>query len=123
MTSLSLIGLLCAYFITILTVLDKRVRRKEPFPDAHLPLSGGVATAINVAALCFLSLVIVLMFFPAQPHPTGAEMNWTVVLLPGIMLLSGAYYWARASKVYKGPIVLVRKTGRDDIVLAEGFGG
>lgn len=112
MTSLSLIGLLCAYWITILTVLDKRVRRKdEPFPDAHLPLSDTVATAVNVAALCFLSLVIVMMFFPAQPRPSPQEMNWTVVLLPGIMLVSGVYYWGWARKVYKGPIMLVRKNG------------
>jgi len=48
---------------------------------------------IAVIAVTFMSLMIVVFLFPSAPNPTVAEMNYAVVVLGGVIILSLIYYY------------------------------
>ena len=64
---------------------------------------------INILALLFLVLSFLMVCFPPARDPTLQSMNWSIVILAGVLLLSGIYYWARARRKYKGPVKLVKQ--------------
>ena len=106
-------GLTTAYFITIFVVMKKRIMREGEFPQAHLHFSDLTLNIINGIALCTLAFLNVLMYFPSAPHPTAESMNWTVVILPGIVLLATAYFYLYAKREYLGPITLVKRSDQE----------
>jgi choline transport protein len=107
-TSLGLGALLSSYIICIGCLFLRRLRGQKllsrRFSLGHV---GGFL--INGFALCFLILVLVLCFFPAEPHPSPKEMNWAAVIYGGAALLILAYFAAQGRKSYKGPVEYVRK--------------
>jgi hypothetical protein len=40
-----------------------------------------------------MSLMTIVLFFPTTPEKTVAEMNYTVVVLGGVMVLSLVWYY------------------------------
>ena len=64
---------------------------------------------VNVIALLTLAIVSVILFFPGSPNPAAASMNWTIVLLPAVIILLTAYFYLHARHDYKGPVALVNK--------------
>jgi choline transport protein len=108
-TSSNLAVLLMAYLICICVLVDARIRAPSAddidMDDRHFPLPMWMVWIANVVAIAFLVLVIVMLAFPAAPHPTAASMNWTCVLLPVMVVFAlGWYYLLGGKKNYVGPV-------------------
>lgn len=106
-TSLGVNALLSSYIISISCVALKRWR-KEPLLPRRFDL-GRYGFAINMFSVGFLILVWVMCFFPASPHPTSAEMNWSVMIYGVVVIFALVYYAIQDRKVYAGPVEYIRK--------------
>ncbi|KAM9933437.1 hypothetical protein OXX80_006941 [Metschnikowia pulcherrima] len=62
----------------------------------------------------FVVYTIVMVMFPTDTNPNKDTMNYTVVLTPGVWILSAVYYYVYARKYYHGPAKTVEE---------EDFGG
>ncbi|KAF2098206.1 amino acid transporter [Rhizodiscina lignyota] len=130
--SLTITGFYGSYFLPCALLLYHRIKGHimpygtEPDPDlqpkiSHSPAEVQVAQArliwgpwsvpgilgtINNAYACvYMIFVIFWSVWPPQTPVTASTMNYSVVVTGGVMILSGIWYFVRARKVYKGPIV------------------
>lgn len=108
----SIVGLLSgsgavSYFISIACVFTKRLRGEE-LPVGRWSL-GKLAIAVNAFALCYLVIMIVISFFPLFAEVTVTTMNYSVVMFGGVTLLAILYYFVWGRRVYRGPVVHIRK--------------
>lgn len=51
----------------------------------------------------FIVYTVVMVMFPTNRNPDKDLMNYTCVITPGVWILSLAYYWVYAHKIYHGP--------------------
>lgn len=86
-SSVSATGLFTSYFAVIGTVLARKLRR-QPFSPSMFEVPRGSGIAVNVLALCFLSVAFVFHFFRAAPHPDAAGMNWGILIYGVAVLFS-----------------------------------
>jgi hypothetical protein len=66
----------------------------------------GILGTINNAYAC--AYMIFVIFWSVWPPATPVKadtMNYSVVVTGGVMILSGIWYFVRARKVYRGPIL------------------
>lgn len=106
--TLSLTGLISSYFVAIACILHRRTRGATPLPPSRFNL-GWWGNVVNSLALAWLSIAFVMMFFPATPKPSPADMNWSVVIYSVVVLFALGYYRFIARYKYKGPVAVVRK--------------
>jgi hypothetical protein len=62
---------------------------------------------VGVLAVLFMVLMVIVFLFPATPQTSVQEMNYTVAVLGGVMLLSVIwYYFPKYGGVnwFKGPV-------------------
>lgn len=70
-------------------------------------IRGVWGVANNIFTCCFLIFVLFFSFWPTSREITPATMNWAVVVTVAVIILSIAYYFAYARKIYKGPLIEV----------------
>ncbi|KAK5735070.1 hypothetical protein LTR17_008406 [Elasticomyces elasticus] len=101
------VALIISYIICIATMVAKRLRGEK------LPLSrfnlGRAGLFINIAALCWLSVLGVFLCFPAVPNPTPASMNWACLMFGVVMIFACVWYFIRGRHEYDGPVRYIRK--------------
>ena len=64
-----------------------------------------------------MAFSVTILMFPTTPGPTGADMNYTVVVLGGWLLLCIAYYYfPKYGGVYwfKGPVANIQAAEQSD---------
>ncbi|KAL9060589.1 MAG: hypothetical protein Q9162_000540 [Coniocarpon cinnabarinum] len=123
--SLILEGFYSSYLIAISLLLYRRVRGEVIDPASTqaddrsakntegLYFWGpwrikGILGIINNALACaYLTMIIFFGFWPASKNVTSVNMNYSVVIMGGITILSVAYYFFKAKRQYNGPIVEV----------------
>ncbi|KAB8203427.1 amino acid/polyamine transporter I [Aspergillus parasiticus] len=69
----------------------------------HVPGVWGIL--INAFAVVFMTIAVFFSFWPPMNNVSAESMNYSVVGMGGVILLSLLYYLVRARKVYKGPVV------------------
>lgn len=97
--SVSSTGLFTSYLVVIGTVLARKLRN-EPFPASRFEIPRTIGIAVNVIALCFLSVAFLFLFFPAAPTPGAADMNWGVLIYGVVLLFSITYYYVKGRHEY-----------------------
>lgn len=105
--SLTISAILLSYMITISCLLMRRIRG-DPLPSRRWTL-GRYGMAINFAAMGFLCVMFVFVFFPLATPVDAQSMNWGCTMLGGIIILASLYYLVRGRKVYRPPVVILRK--------------
>ncbi|KAG8525326.1 uncharacterized protein KY384_008970 [Bacidia gigantensis] len=100
--SLNASGLLTSYIICITCVLSRRLSGAS-LPPSRFNL-GKAGNAVNIIALCFLSVFFVFQFFPAAPGPAPAEMNWSCVIWISVLIFFMTYYAFIGRHNYVGPV-------------------
>ncbi|KIJ50209.1 hypothetical protein M422DRAFT_224818 [Sphaerobolus stellatus SS14] len=101
--SVSIIGSNIAYSIPIAV---RFIYSRDTFQPGPFSL-GRWSLPIAIIALIFMTFVNILVVFPATPHPTVANMNYSVVMAAGTVLGSiGWYYFPVYGGVhwFRGPI-------------------
>ncbi|KAF2400463.1 amino acid transporter [Trichodelitschia bisporula] len=105
--SLLVSSLFTGYFVSIGAILLKRIRG-EPLPPSRWSM-GRLAIPINILALLFIVLSLVISFFPLARGPTAQSMNWSLLVWGVIMIAATISYFVSGRHVYKGPVVYVNK--------------
>jgi hypothetical protein len=67
--------------------------------------SPAIGIVVNILAIVYLIVVLFFSFWPPYTPIEIKDMNYSSVLLVGVMLFSVGYYFAFARKAYDGPIV------------------
>lgn len=107
-TSLSLVAILSSYIASIGCVLLKRLTGQELLP-AKFRLPAGVGLGLNAFSIVFLTFAFIFAFFPGNPNPTVAQMNWASLIYGAVLIFAILDYFLRARHVYDGPVEYVRK--------------
>ncbi|KAF2864464.1 hypothetical protein K470DRAFT_267307 [Piedraia hortae CBS 480.64] len=68
-------------------------------------LPGVLGTINNAYACTYMIFVIFWSVWPPSTPVKASTMNYSVVVTGGVMILSAIWYFVRAKKVYKGPLV------------------
>lgn len=66
---------------------------------------------VNLVALGWLWLVLVIAFFPPVPEPllTAPTMNWSILVWAVVVIFSILYFAIWGRKRYAGPVEYVRR--------------
>src|SRR5271155_1072525 len=103
--SLSLLGLLSTYMISIGCVLLKRIKG-EPLPPARWSL-GRFGLAINGFAFFYSAFVIVFSCFPVALPVTTSTANWAPLVWVAVIILAVVAYQFHGKKHYTAPVIYV----------------
>ena len=109
-TSLGTGTLTASYIICISTLVWRKVTG-QPMLPSRFNMGKAVGLLVNLVALGWLWIVLIIAFFPLFPEPilTPALMNWSIVVVGGVVLFSILYFIVWGRKVYDGPVEYVRK--------------
>lgn len=105
--SLAVSALLGTYIISFTCLIFRRLSG-EPLPPRRWSL-GRAGIFINLAAVAYLLVVWVFIFFPTSTPVTPSTMNWNVVIFGGTMVFAVIYYFIIGRKHYKSPVELVKR--------------
>jgi choline transport protein len=105
--SLSSVGLLTSYIICIGCMARKRIMKEALLPSRFSLGKWGLT--INLIAVVFLSFCWVLLFFPSRPHPSAANMNWTILIYGVTWIAAVIYYKFKDKYDYAGPVEGINK--------------
>lgn len=103
--SLSLLGLLSTYMISIGCVLLKRIKG-EPLPYARWSL-GRYGTAINAFAFLYSAFIIVFSCFPTDLPVDLGTANWAPLVWAGVIVISIVFYIVYGKRHYTAPVEFV----------------
>jgi hypothetical protein len=91
--------------VTSLTVfyssLQKRIRG-ETLPPSRFAL-GKFGIAINLFAVLYVTVACIASFFPVVNSSAVADMNWSVVMFGGVLVIACVDYFFRGRKQYIEP--------------------
>ncbi|EST05333.1 Amino acid/polyamine transporter I [Kalmanozyma brasiliensis GHG001] len=104
--SSSVVLLQFSYIIPIVLLL---VRGRKVLDDAtpekrHFDLGPRMGPVINVFAVLFVLFTDVFFLFPPELPVTGSSMNYTVVVVAVVAIMSGAAWLLKGRKEFKGPL-------------------
>jgi len=103
--TLSVIGQYVAYSIPI----TARFVGGQPFTPGPVNL-GKFSLPIAIVAVTWMTFMSIVFLFPTSPNPQAPVMNYSVVVLGGVLILSVIYfYFPKYGGVYwfKGPVTTV----------------
>lgn len=106
-TSLGAISVLISYYLTISCVVYRRIAGPD-LPHRRWSL-GSYGLGVNIAALLFLTPLIFFLTWPLTTPVTATTMNWSSVILCGVLIIALIYYIVKGRKEYVGPVVYVKR--------------
>ncbi|TPX08019.1 uncharacterized protein E0L32_010350 [Thyridium curvatum] len=107
--SLAISALLGTYIISFVCLVLRRLRKgSSSLPHRRWSL-GPWGLWVNLAAVMYLLVVWVFIFFPAHASVTLETMNWNAVIFGGTMIFAVVYYLVWGRKFYTSPVELVRR--------------
>lgn len=70
-------------------------------------VKGWLGTLNNAIACIYLVVIWIMSYWPSSLPVKAENMNYSCLVLGVVVMASVAYYYVRARKVYRGPIVEV----------------
>lgn len=120
-TAISAAGLCASYALSIGFLLWRRLAGKirhashTEYQYTNTPgfglswgpwrMPGILGPVVNFIAICYLTVILFFSFWPAQAAVTPSNMNYCVVVVGSVLVLSVVWYVVRGRRVFKGPIV------------------
>ena len=105
--SLNLVSLMLTYTISIGCVLYRRITAPELLPNARWSL-GKWGVPINVIGVAYSFFAFFWCFWPNSASVDAKSFNWASVMFAAVAIISTLDYFARAKKVFKGPVTIVQ---------------
>ncbi|KAH8810844.1 amino acid permease [Xylogone sp. PMI_703] len=105
--SLAVSALLGTYIISFTCLIFRRLGG-APLPPRRWSL-GRAGIYVNLAAVAYLLVVWVFIFFPVSTPVTPSTMNWNVVIFGGTMAFAVVYYILIGNRYYTSPVELVKR--------------
>jgi choline transport protein len=84
------------------SILQKRLR-SEPLPPSRFSL-GKFGVPINMFAVVYVTVACIASFFPVVNSTDVADMNWSVVMFGGVLVIACVDYVFRGRKHYVEPV-------------------
>jgi amino acid transporter len=84
------------------SILQKRLR-SEPLPPSRFSL-GKFGVPINIFAVLYVTVACIASFFPVVNSTDVADMNWSVVMFGGVLVIACVDYMFRGRKHYVEPV-------------------
>ncbi|KAI6903080.1 GABA permease-like protein [Hortaea werneckii] len=103
--SVSLLGLLSTYMISIGCVLLKRIRG-EPLPPARWSL-GRFGILVNTFGFVYSGVIIVFSCFPSYLPVDAASANYGPLIWVAVMIIAVAVYVVHGKRHYTAPVQFV----------------
>lgn len=72
---------------------------------------------VNVFAVLYSTLAIVLSCFPVALPVDAVDANWAPAIMGGVLLIALVSYILQGHKIYKGPVVFVEGRRKADVGL------
>lgn len=113
--SLSVLGLLSTYMISIGCVLLKRIKG-EPLPPARWGL-GRYGLAINAFAFLYSAFIIVWACFPVSLPVDATSANWSPLVWFAVIVFSVVFYIGFGTRHYTAPVDFVEGRKADGVGL------
>ena len=102
LTSLALIGHYTSYLMPITLLVVRRFGAKEiPFGPFTL---GKWGLPINLFAIAYSGLLVVIMVFPPYQPLTAENMNYSSLIFGSVLLTSFILWFVYGKRVYGGPV-------------------
>jgi hypothetical protein len=86
----------CSY-----SILQKRIRG-ETLPPSRFAL-GKFGIAINLFAVLYVTVACIASFFPVVNSSAVTDMNWSIVMFGGVLVIACVDYFFRGRKQYIEP--------------------
>ena len=90
--------------IALLLIRGRRVLDDECKEQRRFNLGHTLGPCINVFAILFVLFTDVFFLFPPELPVTGSSMNYTVVVVAVVALMSATAWFAQGKKHFKGPL-------------------
>lgn len=103
--SLSVLGLLSTYMISIGCVLLRKIKG-QPLPHARWSL-GRFGIALNAFAFFYSAFIIVMACFPTFLPVDLVSANWAPLVWVAVMILSAVIYVVYGKRTYTPPVEFV----------------
>jgi len=103
--SLSVLGLLSTYMISIGCVLLKRIKG-EPLPHARWSL-GRAGIWVNGFAFFYSAFIIVFSCFPSYLPVTAGTANWAPAVWVTVAVIAVIVYMVHGKRHYTAPVEFV----------------
>jgi hypothetical protein len=104
--ALGALGIFTANIFVIGLMLRKRVVGESLIPSKFD--LGKAGFAVNTIALVYLSLVSVLICFPAVHNPSLIDMNWCRFMFVSLLSFAMVYYYLYGRHNYGRPVEYVK---------------
>lgn len=95
----------------ILGVLKRRRGEHIPYGPFQLGRFRGV---INGVAIVYTLFTTFFLLWPATAHPDASTMNWTIVLIGGVLVFSCFWWFVEGRKSFFGPDIEATLNRRDE---------
>lgn len=60
---------------------------------------------LNIVAIIYTVFACMLLFFPTAPAPTPVSMNWSIVLVGGVLVFAVFWWFVSGKRSFDGPDV------------------
>ena len=87
--SVSTIALTISYALPIVVLL---IVGRDQLPETRGFHLGRYGMTCNIVSIIYCSITTVFFFFPGNPNPTTADMNWAIAVF-GVMLVIAIGFW------------------------------
>lgn len=101
--SLTEAGLFISYLIPICLIMIKKVRR-EDIEYGPWKMSRWMSLAVNLFSIVFLTVSVFFSFWPPALPVTAVNMNWSIAVFGGFVILGLIWYSLFGRRQYDGPI-------------------
>ncbi|KAL1751502.1 amino acid permease-domain-containing protein [Schizophyllum commune] len=113
-TAVFTMSVVCQYIGFTIPIVARWVGGTKFVPG---PFSlGKLSLPISTIAASYMTFMIVVFLFPADPAPEAPTMNYTVVVVGGVILLSLGYYYLPVyggTHWFTGPVATIENHGPD----------
>lgn len=117
LVSLSTLGLMSTYMLSIGCVLLKRVRG-ETLPPARWSL-GRYGLAVNAFAFLYSAFIVIFCCFPLSLPVGLADANWAPLLWAAVIVLATVMYVTQGRRTYTAPVDFVEGRKAEGIALQQ----
>ena len=117
--SLNLVAFLSCYMLSIGGLLYRKLRG-DPLPPAKFSL-GRFGIPVNIFAVCYSALALVLSCFPVAVPVDPTNANWAPAILGGVIVIAIISFAVQGRRIYEGPVVFV-EGWREDGAALQGSG-
>lgn len=102
--SVSVLGMYASYLVPIIYMIIYGRKNLKKSQYGPFKLGDTLGTIVNVVAVIWLLLAIVLCTFPSVQPVTAQNMNYSVVVMGGWLFFGSIFYFGFDRREYNGPI-------------------